>query len=109
MDNIFEETINDREMSEESERSEHGIAESYNRESKFQNGKNTVTVSLEWNEEDFGYIVYLFDTADSDKVAMTNPQGFIQAHEEYRSYCTLTMETIFNVTVLNSNQPFPSR
>lgn len=82
-------------QNEQNETSEHGIAETLNRESKFQTNTNIITVSLEWNVKLYGYVVYLTDTADGDKVQMTKPQGHIHASKEYREYCKLTFEILF--------------
>lgn len=77
-------------------------AETFNRETKLQNGNNIVTVSLEWNEKEFGYIVFIHDTQDGDKAKMTQPQGFIQAHDEYRKHCIMAMEIVFGIKIIGS-------
>lgn len=72
------------------------FAATFNRKSEFQNSRITITVTMEWNEEEFGYIVNV-KCSDSQDKNETPAMGYIQAYEEYVKYCKLSFEEAFQV------------
>lgn len=74
---------------------ENDAAAEYNRESKFQHGNETLTVSLKWNKASYGYEVTLHSSTDNKTTLVTKACGYIRASKKYREYCKLTFETVF--------------